>query len=39
MAASNATGNTVWDKIYASGGYDEDPERFSGLTKLTIRYH
>ena len=26
MAASNATGNTVWDKIYESGGYDEEPE-------------
>jgi 2-polyprenyl-3-methyl-5-hydroxy-6-metoxy-1,4-benzoquinol methylase len=26
MTATDALRNTVWDKIYASGGYDKDPE-------------
>ena len=26
MAGANALGNTVWDKIYAAGGYDKEPE-------------
>ena len=26
MTGANALENTVWDRIYASGGYDKDPE-------------
>ena len=36
MSTTNAQGNTVWDKIYASGGYgmEPDPELLSLCTDL-----